>query len=66
MDFIMNLPFNTKLGVKILLMITNRLSKEVILILILLIFTLAVTTAFIKRYILYHGFLKAIISNRET
>ena len=66
MDFIMDLPPSTKSRVKILLMITDRLSKEVILIPILLIFTPAVVTAFIKQYILYHGFPKAIINNKET
>ena len=59
-------PFNIKSGVKILLVIINRLSKGVILILILLIFTPAVATVFIKRYIPYHGFPKAIISNKGT
>ena len=47
-------------------MITNRLNKGIILILILLIFTLAVTTAFIKRYIPYYRFPKAIINNKGT
>ena len=47
-------------------MITDRLSKGIILISILSIFTPAVTTAFMKRYIPYHGFLKAIISNKGT
>ena len=66
MDFIMDLPFNVKLGVKILLVITDRLSKGIILILILLISAPAVATAFIKYYIPYHGFLKAIINNKGT
>ena len=44
----------------------DRLSKGIILILILLIFTPAITTAFIKCYILYHGFPKVIISNKGT
>ena len=44
----------------------DKLNKGVILILILLIFTPAVVTAFIERYVPYHGFLKAIISNRGT
>ena len=66
MDFIINLPPSIKLRVKILLIITDRLSKDIILILILLIFTPAVTIAFIKRYIPYHGFLKAIINNKRT
>ena len=47
-------------------MITDRLSKKVILIPILLISTPVVTTAFIKRYIPYHGFSKAIINDRGT
>ena len=66
MDFITNLPPSTKLSVKILLIITDRLNKEVILILILSISTPAVAAAFIKRYIPYHGFSKAIISNKGT
>ena len=66
MDFIINLPLNIKPGVKILLVITDRLSKRVILIPILSIFTPAVTTAFMKYYILYHGFLKTIINNKGT
>ena len=66
MDFITDLPPSTKSKVKILLMITDRLSKGIILILILLIFTPAVTTAFIKQYIPYHGFPKAIINNKGT
>ena len=64
MDFITDLPPSIKLGVKILLMFINRLSKGVILIPILSIFTPAVAAVFIKRYIPYHRFLKAIISNR--
>ena len=66
MYFITDLPFSIKLGVKILLVITNRLNKVVILIPILLIFTPAVIMAFMKYYIPYHGFLKVIIKNRET
>ena len=66
MDFITNLPPSVKSRVKILLIITDRLNKSIILILILLIFTPAVTTAFIKYYIPYHGFLKAIINNKGT
>ena len=66
MDFITDLSLNIKLKVKILLIITDRLNEGVILILILLIFILAVAMAFIKRYILYHGFPKVIVSNRET
>ena len=64
MDFITDLPLSIKLGAKILLVITDWLSKGVILIPILLIFTLAVITAFIEYYIPYHGFPKTIISNR--
>ena len=47
-------------------MITDRLSKGVILILMLLIFTPAVAMAFMERYIPYHGFLKAIVSDKGT
>ena len=64
MDFITDLPPSTKSGAKILLVITDRLNKGVILIPILLIFTPTVITAFIKHYIPYHGFPKAIINNR--
>ena len=49
-----------------LLVIIDRLSKGIILILILLIFTLAVAAAFKKRYIPYHGFPKVIINDKET
>ena len=66
MDFITDLPPSVKLGVRILLVITDRLSKGVILILILLISAPAVAMAFIERYILYHGFPKAIISDKRT
>ena len=66
MDFITDLPFNIKSGVRILLIITDRLNKGVILIPILLIFTPAVAMAFIEYYIPYHGFPKAIINNRGT
>ena len=66
MDFITDFPLSIKLKVKILIMITDRLNKGIILIPILLIFTPAVATAFIKRYIPYHGFPKAIISNKGT
>ena len=64
MDFITDFPPGIQSGVKILLLITDRLNKGIILILILLIFTPAVATAYIKRYIPYHGFLKAIISDK--
>ena len=66
MDFITDLPPSIKLGVKILLVITDRLSKGVILIPILLIFTPAVAAAFMEYYIPYHGFPKAIVSDRGT
>ena len=66
MDFITDLPFSVKLRARILLMITDRLSKGVILILMLLIFAPAVAMAFMERYILYHGFPKAIISDKGT
>ena len=62
----MNLPLNIKLRVKILLIITDRLNKGVILIPILLISTPAVAAVFIERYIPYHGFSKAIINNKGT
>ena len=64
MDFITDLPFSIKLRVKILLIITDRLNKSIILILIISIFTPAVAMAFIKRYIPYHGFPKVIINNK--
>ena len=66
MDFIMDLPPSTKSGAKILLIITDWLNKGIILILIVLIFTPAVTTAFIKYYVPYHGFPKAIINDKGT
>ena len=66
MDFITDLPPSIKSRVRILLMITDRLNKGIILILILLIFTPAVAMAFIKHYIPYHRFPKAIINNKGT
>ena len=66
MDFITDLPPSIKLKVKILLMITDRLSKGVILIPILSIFAPAVAMAFMERYVPYHGFPKAIISDKGT
>ena len=66
MDFITDLPPSVKLGVRILLIITDRLSKGIILILILSIFAPAVATTFMEYYISYHGFPKAIISDRGT
>ena len=44
----------------------DRLSKGVILILMLSIFTPAVAAVFIKRYIPYHRFPKAIINDQGT
>ena len=66
MDFITDFPLNIKSGVRILLMITDRLNKGIILILILLISTPAVAMAFMERYIPYHGFPKAIVNNKRT
>ena len=66
MDFITDFPPNTKLRIKILLIITDRLNKSIILIPILLISAPAVATAFTKRYIPYHGLPKTIINNRGT
>ena len=66
MDFITDLSLSIKLRVTILLIITDRLNKGIILIPIISIFTPAVAVAFIKYYIPYHGFPKAIISNRGT
>ena len=66
MDFITDLPLSIKSGVKILLMITDWLSKGVILILMLLISAPAVAAVFMERYILYHGFPKAIVNDRGT
>ena len=66
MDFITDLPFSVKSGVRTLLMMTDRLSKGIILIPILLIFAPAVAMAFMERYIPYHGFLKAIVSDKGT
>ena len=66
MDFITDFPPSTKSGVKTLLMITDRLSKGVILIPILSISAPAVAAAFMEHYIPYHGFPKAIVSDRGT
>ena len=66
MDFIRDLLLSIKSGVKILLVIIIWLNKGIILIPILLMFTLPVAAAFIKYYIPYHGFLKAIINNKGT
>ena len=66
MDFITNLPPSIKLRAKILLIMTDRLNKGVILIPILLISAPAVAAAFIKYYIPYHGFPKVIINNKGT
>ena len=64
MDFIINLLPSVKLGVRILLMISDWLNKGVILISISLISAPAVAMAFMERYVPYHGFLKAIINDR--
>ena len=56
MDFITDFPLSVKLRVKVLLVITDWLSQGVILIPMLLISTPAVATAFMERYIPYHGF----------
>ena len=66
MDFITDLPLNVKSGVRILLMITDRLNKGIILILIISIFTPAVAVAFMEYYVPYHGFPKVIINNKGT
>ena len=66
MDFIMDFPPRVKLRVRILFVITDRLNNGIILILILSIFTPAVATAFMEYYVLYHGFLKVIINDKET
>ena len=47
-------------------MITDRLSKGIILILMLSIFTPAVAIAFMEHYIPYHRFPKAIVNDRGT
>ena len=64
MDFITDLPPSIKLGVRILLIIIDLLNKGIILIPILLISIPTVAIAFIKYYIPYHGFPKAIISDK--
>ena len=66
MDFTINLTPNIKSKVKILLIITDRLNKGIILILILLIFIPVVATVLIKYYIPYHKFPKLIINNKRT
>ena len=66
MDFITDLHTSTKSVIKTLLVITDQLNKGIILIPILLIFTPAITTAFIKYYIPYHRFPKVIINNKGT
>ena len=66
MDFMTDLPPSVKLGVRILLVITDRLSKGVILIPILSISAPAVATAFMECYVPYYGFPKAIVSDRGT
>ena len=66
MDFMTDLPLSIKLGVRILLVITDRLSKGIILILILSIFAPAVAMAFIERYVPYYRFPKVIVNNKGT
>ena len=66
MDFITDLPLSVKSGIRILLVITDWLSKGVILIPMLSIFAPAVAMAFMEYYVPYHGFPKAIVSNRGT
>ena len=66
MDFMTDLPLSAKSGARILLIITDRLSKGVILIPMLSISAPAVAMAFMERYVPYHGFPKAIINNRGT
>ena len=61
-----DLPPSIKLRVKILSVITDWLSKGIILIPILSISAPAVATVFIKRYISYHRLPKAIINNKGT
>ena len=55
-----------KIGGKNIISDYGSVKQRVILILILLISTPAVTTAFIKYYIPHHGFPKAIINNKGT
>ena len=66
MDFITDLSLSIKSRARILLIITDRLNKGIILIPISLISTPAVAMAFIEYYIPYHGFPKAIVNNKET
>ena len=66
MDFITDFPLSIKSRVRILLMITDRLNKGVILIPMLSIFAPAVAMAFMEYYIPYHGFLKAIVNDKGT
>ena len=66
MDFITDFPPSIKSRVKILLIITDRLNKRVILVPILLIFAPAVAAVFLEHYIPYHRFLKAIINDKGT
>ena len=66
MDFITDLPPNAKSRARTLLIITDRLNKGIILIPILSISAPAVAIAFIEHYIPYHGFPKAIVSNKGT
>ena len=66
MNFMTDLPPSVKSGVRTLLVITDRLSKGVILILMLSISAPAVAMAFMERYVPYHGFPKAIVSDKGT
>ena len=66
MDFITDLPANVKLGARVLLVITDWLSKGIILIPMLLISAPAVVTAFIEQYVPYHGFPRTIINDKGT
>ena len=66
MDFITDLPPNAKSGIRILLIITDWLNKGIILIPMLSIFTPAVAIAFMEYYVPYHGFPKAIVSDKGT
>ena len=66
MDFMTDLPLSVKSGVRTLLVITDRLSKGVILIPMISISAPAVAVAFMECYVPYHGFSKAIVSDRGT
>ena len=66
MDFMTDFPPSVKSRARTLLIITDRLSKGIILIPILSISAPAVATAFIEHYVPYHEFPKAIISDKGT